>query len=143
MHIYSDLGKDNKECMVRYSFVFFIVFVIGLILAFSKPIASSVVPGWHTTIYPPFFFISVIQLIWLGVVSLIYTYLETKGIIVKRKTFMVHLLLSLTIFLENVYVLSDSYIFSRLLLLTPYILFLIAQIIFVLGILKAKRPEVD
>ena len=129
--------------MVKYSFVFFIVFIIGLIPFVSRPIASSVVPGWHTTIYPPWFFVSVIQIIWLGLVSVIYVYLERNGKIVNRKIFMIHILLSLSVFLENVNTLSDSYLISRLLLLAPYLLFLIAQIIFIIGILKAKRIEVD
>lgn len=129
--------------MVKYSFVFLIVFIIGLIPFVSRPIASSVVPGWHTTIYPPWFFVSVIQLIWLGLVSVIYGYLEKNGKTVNRKIFMLHLFFSLSVFLENAHTLSDSYLISRLLLLTPYILFLIAQIIFIIGILKAKRIEVD
>jgi hypothetical protein len=129
--------------MVRYSFVFFISFLIGLILALSKPVAFSVVPGWHTTIYPPLFFVSVIQLLWIGVVSLIYAYIERSGKTVKHKIFMLHILLSLAMFLENVHALFDSYMISRLLLLTPYILFLIAQIIFIISILKAKRTEAD
>lgn len=127
--------------MVRYSFVFLIVFIIRLIPYVLEPISSSVVPGWHTTIYPPWFSFSVIQLVWLGVASVIYNYLERNGKVVSHKIFMIHIFLSLSIFLENGYSLFDSHLKKRFLILDPSYLFLIAQIIFIVGVLAAKKSK--
>ena len=80
--------------MVKYSFVFSIVLIIRLIPYVLTPISSSVVPGWHTTIYPPWFSFSIIQLVWLGVASVIYNYLERNGKVVSHKIFMIHIFLS-------------------------------------------------
>lgn len=127
--------------MVRYSFVFLIVFIIRLIPYVLMPICSSVVPGWHTTIYPPWFSFSVIQLVWLGVASVIYNYLERNGKVVSHKIFMIHIFLSLSIFLENGYSLFDSHLKKTFLILDPSYLFLIAQIIFIVGVLAAKKSQ--
>jgi hypothetical protein len=127
--------------MVKYSFVFSIVLIIRLIPYVLTPISSSVVPGWHTTIYPPWFSFSIIQLVWLGVASVIYNYLERNGKVVSHKIFMIHIFLSLSIFLDNGYSLFDPHLKTRFLILDPSFLFLIAQIIFILGVLTAKKSK--
>jgi hypothetical protein len=129
--------------MVRYSFVFFVVFLIGVFTSLSGQYATSVIPGWHISISPPLSLISVYQILWLGLVSVLYLFLEKKGRIVNRKIFILHILFSVSMFLNNTYMLIEWYFTSRFLLIAPLILFLIGQIIFIIGALKAKRTAVD
>lgn len=129
--------------MVRHSFVFFVVFLIGVFTSLSGQYATSVVPGWHVSILPPLSLISVYQILWLGIVSLLYLLLEKKRRIVNRKIFALHILFSVSMFLNNTYMLIEWYFTSRFLLIAPLILFFIGQIIFIIGALKAKRSAVD
>lgn len=129
--------------MVRYSFLFLIVFIVGLLSAFSGQVTTSVVPGWHTTIYPPWFFVTVFQILWLGVASAIYFLIEKKGIVVHRKLFLLHIFLSLFVFLDNSYAFFNNYYVERVLVLVPFILFLLGQVIFIIGVLKAKASNVN
>lgn len=63
MAFFDSLLKENKQnliiavCIIGLSFIIalgnYYLFSIGELLGFS--FATSVIPGWHTTIYPPFF----------------------------------------------------------------------------------------
>lgn len=132
--------SGNLFIMIKYSFLFFIAFLIGLLSVFSGKVTTSVVPGWHTTIYPPWFFVSVFQILWLGVASAIYFLMEKRGNVVNRKVFLLHIFLSLLVFLDNSYAFFDDYYVERFLVLVPFTLFLLGQIIFIIGVLKAKKP---
>lgn len=125
--------------MVRYSFLFFVVFLVGLLVAFSGQVATSVVPGWHTTIYPPWFFVSAFQLFWLGVASAIYFFMEKKGLVVNRKVFVVHTFLSLLIFFDNSSAYFNNQIAEVVFVTVPFILFLLGQVIFIVGVWGARR----
>ena len=125
--------------MVRYSFIFLIVFIIGLLLGSSTQITTSVVPGWHTTIYSPLFFVSAFQCLWLGISAAIYYITERKGRVVHARFFLVHVFLSLFYFMDSSYFYADNYSIERVLMLLPYILFLLGQVIFIVGVLKAKK----
>lgn len=126
--------------MVRYSFLFFIIFIVGLLMAFSGQAATSVVPGWHTTIYPPWFFVSAFQFLWLGVASVIYFFLEKKGLVVSRKVFILHTFLSLLVFIDNSVGYFDNNTAELMFVTLPLVLFLLGQVIFIIGALKARRP---
>jgi hypothetical protein len=127
--------------MVRYSFLFFIIFFIGLLLAFSGQVATSVVPGWHTTIYPPWSIIGAVQILWLGVASAIYFFLENKGLVVSRKVFVLHTFLSLLVFFDKSPAYFHSHTAEVVYVTTPFVLFLVGQVIFIAGVGKARRPS--
>ena len=124
--------------MVRYSFIFLIVFIIGLLLGSSTQISTMVVPGWHTTIYPPGFFVGAFQCLWLGISAAIYYFIERKRRMVHARVFLVHIFLSLFYFMDSSYLFADNYSIERVLMLLPYILFLLGQVIFIVGVMKAK-----
>jgi len=126
--------------MVRYSFLFLIVFIVGLLAVFSGQVTTSVVPGWHTTIYPPWFLVSALQILWLGIASAIYFFVEKKGLAVHRKVFLLHIFLSLFVFFDNGNVFFGNYFAAVFLATAPLILFFLGQVIFIVGLWKAKRP---
>jgi len=79
-------------------------FVFALLLAFTIPwslnladfdYATSVVPGWHTTIYPPFFLINIILSIFLFIDVLGYLQLAKKIDSINWPVFVTHLMLTI------------------------------------------------
>ncbi len=129
--------------MVKYSFVFFIVFLIGLLSFFFQSPAISVVPGWHTTLYSPWFLVTLIPILWLGIVSMIYKILERNRKVVQHRIFLLHIIFSVFVFAANVFVYFDNYYLTRALLIAPYFLFTVGQIVFVVGVLKAKKRDTN
>ncbi|HTE25811.1 hypothetical protein [Flavitalea sp.] len=127
--------------MVRFSFVFLIVFVIGTLSVLRLDLATSVVPGWHTVIYPPWFLASVFQILWLGVTSAIYYFIDRKGKVVNRNLFLLHIILSLFVFVDSAYAFFENYYAGRIVKIAPYFLFLLGQFVFLIGILKAKKKS--
>jgi hypothetical protein len=129
----------NVTVMIKYSFVFLILFTIG-ILSFLQPgLAFSVVPGWHTIILPPWFLASSLQILWLGVASAIYYFIEWKGKAVSQNVFRFHLFSSLFVFLDSAYAFFEDYYIGRIMIIIPYLLFLLGQFVFVIGVFKAKK----
>ena len=49
----------------------FIIIALAALIVFNFDFATSVVPGWHTTVYPPFF-ISGFFLYWFLLVTILY-----------------------------------------------------------------------
>ncbi len=128
--------------MIRYSFLFFIIFLIRLLSAFSWGNTTSVVPGWHTTIYPPWFFVSVFHVIWLGIAAAIYFLVEKKGKTVLKKIFLLHVFLSLFVFWDYGYTIPGNYFTEAVFIAAPTILFFLGQVVFIIGVFKAKVPIV-
>ena len=129
----------TESLMVRYSFLFFIVFLVGLLVEFSGQSATSVVPGWHTTIYSPWFLVGIFQLLWLGIASAIYFFLELKGLVVSRKLFILHTFLSLLVFFDYGIGYFVNITAEFFFVVLPLILFLLGQVVFVVGAIKAEK----
>lgn len=125
--------------MVRYSFTFLIMFIIGLLVSVSEQAATSVVPGWHTTIFSPWFIISTVQLLWLGIASVIYFILEQKALLVNRTIFYIHAILSLSFFADGGIAHFENDTNVLVFAIIPFLLFCIGQAIFIIGIVKAKK----
>lgn len=127
--------------MVRYSFVFLIIFAIGILFLLRLDMATSVVPGWHSAIYMPWFFITLVQILWLGVISIIYFFVERSKKIINGNVTRLHIVLSLFVFVDNVYVFFDNYYATRIAMVAPYFFFLMGQLIFIVGVVKAKKKS--
>ncbi len=129
--------------MVRHSFVFLVVFLAGLLPYLNWIYATSVVPGWHTSIYPPWFGVNFFQVLWLGTAAAIYFFVERRGRVVHQWMFKTHLFLSLLAFLDNTYTSYGSTNEFNLLvfIVAPFGLYILGQVIFIVGVLKAKRME--
>lgn len=128
--------------MVKYSFIFFIIFLIGLVTYFIPVGASSVVPGWHTTVFSPWFLAHLSQVLWLGIVSLIYYLLERNGKRIPHRIFLLHIALSLSVFTENLFLIPGDISSSMILQLSSVVLFVLGQIFFMSGVLMAKKGNI-
>jgi len=128
--------------MVKYSFIFLIIFLIGLIIFFFPDGASSVVPGWHTTVSSPWFLTHLSQILWLGIVSLIYYLLERNGKTIPHRIFLLHVALSLFVFTGNLFLILGDKSSSMILQLASVVLFVLGQIFFMSGVLLAKKKNI-
>jgi hypothetical protein len=79
--------------------------------------------------------------LWLGVASAIYYFVERKGKMVNQTIFKLHLFLSLFVFLDSSYAFLDSYYVGIIITIIRYSLFLLGQIIFIVGVFKAKNKQ--
>ncbi|MFT3934112.1 MAG: hypothetical protein QM726_10890 [Chitinophagaceae bacterium] len=125
--------------MVKYSFVFLVIFLIAMLSYLSQEAAISVAPGWHTIIYPPSFFLALSLFIWIGIAALIYYILERNEKVVRHRIFLLHTILSLFAFPTNAIPYSENYYVARVVLIALYFLFALGQIIFLIGVVKAKK----
>lgn len=105
--------------------------------------ASSVIPGWHTTILSPFQSFTVIVYGWLLIVALIYNfYLRKKG--VSQKHIIIYLLFTLPILILKIAIENfnfenyDMELLLRIVYFT-FFLFCIGQIVFIIYLLKKSR----
>jgi hypothetical protein len=75
----------------------FLAFLILLLLSipFSFDFATSVVPGWHTTIYPPYFVWGLIVIIALLLVTIGYWLLSKRTDKINRTLFAMHFALTI------------------------------------------------
>ena len=75
----------------------FLAFLILLLLTipFSLDFATSVVPGWHTTIYPPYFIWGLIVIIVLLLVTIGYWLLSKRTDKINRTLFLIHFALTI------------------------------------------------
>ena len=121
--------------MVKYSFVFFIIFLAGIIYTFSCQTPTFLMPGYF---YPCWDRVGLWQVLWLGVTAAIYFIIEKKGLFVSKSVFYLHFFPSLLVFYDNSYthfkVETDKIIW----LLTPFIIFVLGQLIFLIGVVRAK-----
>ena len=133
-------------------------FVFALLLAFTIPwslnlvsfdYATSVVPGWHTTIYPPLFLIDILLSVFVLIDALGYLRLARKIDSTNWPVFITHLMLTIpaTILLKFpmtfLYVLESEP--EQLIALEAqftwfaYFLFIAGQVFFALYYFKTKR----
>ena len=79
------------------TFIPFLAFLILLLLAISFPFdfATSVVPGWHTTIFPPYFIWTFIVVIALLLVAIGYWLLSKRTDRINWTLFAIHCALTI------------------------------------------------
>ena len=84
--------------MIR-PYIPFLAFLIILILTipFSFDFATSAVPGWHTTIYPPYFVSGLISMIVLLLVTIGYWLLSKRVDKTSWTLFAIHFILTIPI----------------------------------------------
>jgi hypothetical protein len=82
--------------MKRYYFPFLAFLVLILLtIPFPFDFATSVVPGWHTTIFPPYFLWVLIVIIFLILVTIGYWLLSKKADKISWTLFGLHFLLTI------------------------------------------------
>lgn len=140
-------------------YVFAALFISTILFSFdnfSLEFATSVVPGWHTTIFPPYFLINLIVSIIMLLVTIAYWKLSRKIKKISWAVFITQLVLTIPAVLSILFpTLIDKLLFQydepinlRLILwiiLLPYVLFVVGQVFFFFNYLrtiKAKRVGV-
>lgn len=122
-----------------------IVFLSMLIsrLPLSGEFATSVVPGWHTTIFPPYFILGLIVTVCLLFATIGYLKLARTKEEMNWLVFIAHLLLTLPMFIfsnPNIILMSidaigideqiSQFLIVEYIILALYILFFIGQLLF-------------
>jgi len=144
-----------KKFQIQF-YIFLFLFILTIPLSFDKfslGFATSVVPGWHTTIFPPYFLLNIIVSIILLVITIAYWKLSKRIKPVKWVSFLIHFALTVPAILyiafpslmENLLfkviqrneVVSYSWIV--VLVFTPYIMFVIGQIFFAIFYFVSQR----
>ena len=84
---------------MRKTLIFLLIVLTFFVLffPFSFDFATSVVPGWHTTIFPPFFIFGVLFSIILLIDFIIYWIAYKKELLKLKKIVLIHFLISLII----------------------------------------------
>jgi len=89
--------RANEFPLKRYFILYLVIAIMLTVGPFIAP-ATSVAPGWHTVILPPYFILSISILIWFYALAAIYYYLESKKYYLPRQLMLIHLFLSLCYF---------------------------------------------
>jgi hypothetical protein len=135
----------------------FLAFLVILILAipFSFHFASSVVPGWHTTIYPPYFAWTAIVIIIMLFVTIGYWLLSRQVDKINWTLFIVHFIVTIptvifikfpSIFLD-VHQANQHELIKRILLRVKLIpwghgIFIAGQILFLIYFIRTIKSKV-
>ena len=127
-------------------------FVFALLLAsilVGSDYATSEVPGWHTTIYPPLFFINIILSVFVLVATLGYLRLARKIVNINWTVFITHLMLTIPATILMKFPVAFLFLSAsepeRLIMLEAqlttiaYCLFIVGQIFFAIYYFKTKR----
>ncbi|RYE59021.1 MAG: hypothetical protein EOP48_02175 [Sphingobacteriales bacterium] len=128
--------------MIKFSFVFLILFTIGVFSAVHPELAASVVPGWDTLILPPRTIVLLFQILWLGVAAVIYYLTERKGRAVSQICFKIHLFSSLTVFVDSTFAVFEDHLRIPGIVIL-YSIFLLGQSVFLSGVFSAKKRNVS
>jgi hypothetical protein len=118
---------------------FFTFLALLLFILFPFDFATSVVPGWHTTIFPPHFILWLVVIIFLFLSTIGYWFLAKRVGKINWMSFFVHLVLTIPFYfldLEELYAFDLSktlLIKSILLVLIP---FMIGQALFVIHFVR-------
>src|SRR5262245_52388289 len=129
--------------MVRQSSVFLIIAIIALLYLIPGPIVAtwslSVVPGWHTTIFPPYLIGSIFQLLWIWLLPLLYFFVEKKRLVIKKYVFPLHLICTLTYFLSagSIDILLNT-VATLVWTIIVNVLFIVGQVFFLRAVITAK-----
>ena len=129
----------------HFPFLAFLVLWLLLITPFSFDFATSVVPGWHTTIFPPYFIFGFAVLIVLRFVTIGYWLLLKRVSRIDMILFVSHFILTIPtiIFLKFPSILLDvqqtnknelieSLAFRIRLIPKVWMLFLVGQVLFLI-----------
>lgn len=129
---------------------------LGLILLtipFSFEFTSSVGPGWHATIYSPYYFYTFVLIIVLLIASISYWLVLNKADKINWSLYFIHTLITIStlIFIKNPslfmpYQNAEEQIFSDFTLLLKLIrwaqiLFVIGQIVFLIYFIRVIRRK--
>ncbi len=120
----------------------------------SFDFATSVVPGWHTTIYPPYFLASAIIFISILFSVIAYWLLLKKNAKISWAIFFIHLVLTIQVVIINRFpnlfldiqniekkkIIGQLSLLSDLIMLS-YFLFIAGQFLFVVYFVKAMRKK--
>ena len=149
----NQLRQDN---IMTRSYIPFLAFLILLLLTipFSFDFATSVVPGWHTTIFPPYFTWGLIVMIVLLLVTIGYWLLSKRTDRINGILFAIHFALTIpiviylkfpSIFLDvqlsNQQELTKAIAFRMKLIPIAWILFIGGQILFLFYYTRTIRAR--
>ena len=122
----------NLIIMIHYSGLFVVIAVIAFLVSLSG-YTVSVVPGWHTTIYPPYYLISMAQLVWIALLPVFYRLLEKRKREIPREYFLIHLCTTLTIFIPLAdWLAIGGYYINWLPFIIPLVIFILGQLLFLI-----------
>jgi hypothetical protein len=148
-------SASTRLIMTR-SYIPFLAFLILLLLTipFSFDFATSVVPGWHTTIFPPYFTWGLIVMIVLLLVTIGYWLLSKRTDRINRILFAIHFALTIpiVIYLKSPSILLDIQLsnqqemtkaiaFRMKLIPIAWILFIGGQILFLFYYTRTIRAR--
>lgn len=108
----------------------------------SSDYATSVVPGWHTTIFPPYFILQFIVVLIILLVSFAYWKLSTITGTINWIFFIIHFILTIPaiIYLKYGLMIFNSVTISKDELLIP-ISFVIGQILFIVHYVRSLQRK--
>lgn len=128
-------------------YTFLVLFLLTLLLPVeivSMELATSVVPGWHTTIYPPYFLMNIIVSLILLIVTIAYRKLARRNASVSTGVFLTHLALTIPVVFYIIYpepleqwlgmlverFNPESVVAIIIVFLSPYLLFILGLLLF-------------
>ena len=108
----------------------------------SLDYATSLVPGWHTSIFPPYFIWQSIVVLIILLVSIAYWKLSTNNGTINWIFFIVHFILTIPaiIYLKYGLMIFNSVIISKDELLIP-ITFVLGQILFIVHYVRSLQRK--
>ena len=130
--------------------VFYTLFILSI--PFSSDIATSVVPGWHTTIYPPYFIGQLIIVVVLLFVTIGYWQLAKRAHKFNLAIFVIHLILTIPTIIDikfpfaylglqftNQEEIVNAFTFSTKLVSIAWSLFFVGQLLFLIYYIRTIR----
>jgi hypothetical protein len=152
-------ASNSISTDIRYMtrpYIPFLTFLILLVLTipFSFDFATSVVPGWHTTIFPPYFIWILFVMVVLLLVTIGYWLLSKRTDKTNWTLFAIHFLLTIStviylkfpsIFLDVQLTdqgeLTNALIFRMRLIPVAWALFIAGQILFLIYYIRTIRAK--
>ena len=106
-------------------------------LPLSSDYATSVVPGWHTTIFPPYAFGQFILIVSLAGVSFGYWKISKRTDTINWKLFFIHFIMTIPLLILLKFdTYSFAYINPMITVPVSIIMFIIGQIVFLIHYLR-------
>lgn len=132
--------------MFKYSTVFFIIAIIAvlhLVSGFAMGgTITSVVPGWHTTIFPPYTVAIFVQLLWICLLPVFYWFLQKKELILFPWVVPIHLACTLCYFISAGTILMIFTTESSFFWITaPNVVFVLGQFFFLVSLLISQKQS--
>ena len=139
---------------MKRPFIPFLAFLILLLLTipFSFDFATSAVPGWHTTVFPPYFVVVFITVIILLLATIGFWLLTKRNGKINWTVFLIYFTLTIpsifflkfpTIFLDVQPGIQEEFIksmeFRMKLIPIAWVLFIIGQVLFLIYFIRIFR----